>query len=60
MTEDSMQDALAVVESDRKQRITAAAREIEAVLERFNCNLVPVVNIRGGALHQSIDIVSRV
>ena len=60
MTEEPTKDLASLVDEDRKQRINATAREIEAVLTKYNCSLVPVVNIRGGSLQQSIDIVSRV
>lgn len=44
---DSMEQAYSLIEADKQQRIAAATQEINEILIKYNCKIVPVINNLG-------------
>lgn len=52
-------EAKLIIEQEKKNRISACQEEINAVLEKYNCNFDVIVILHQGQVTQQIGIIAK-
>ena len=53
---DAVEDPAAAIRQIREQQCRRCAEEIDAVLQKYSCRIVPVITLHGAQIESSVSI----